>query len=108
MNDDNCPLIPTCYRVTSSFIDLDSASQLSGMHPEMILEFTRAELVAIAHIDRGGNPYFDDEAIFRLRQIEHLRSSQRTHLRTIRLILHLTDRVESAERELRGLRDRFR
>ena len=108
MSNGNYTLIPTFSEVSRGFVDLASASELSGMHPEMIIEVTRANIVLVARRDRAGNPYFDDEAIYRLRQIEHLRSEQRAHMRTIRLIMELLDRAESAERELRWLRDRMR
>jgi len=39
-------------------VDLRSAGKLSGMHPDMVLEFARAELIAVAEEDRAGNPYF--------------------------------------------------
>ncbi len=101
-------IIPSYGDISRGFVDLDAASELSGMHPEMILEVARARMVVISRKDREGNPYFDDEAIYRLRQIEHLRLEQRAHLRTIRLIMQLMDRAEAAEREVRWLRDRVR
>ena len=108
MTESDHTLIPTYSEVSRGFVDLASASELSGMHPEMIIEVTRANLVLVARKDRAGNPYFDDEAIYRLRRIEHLRSEQRAHMRTIRLIMELMDRAESAERQLRWLRERIR
>lgn len=87
--------------------DLEAASRLSGMHPEMILEFTRAGLILLSGKDPEGNPYFGDEAIYRLRQIEYLRNQQRAPIRTILLIIRLMDRAETAESELRFLRERM-
>jgi DNA-binding transcriptional MerR regulator len=101
-------IVPTYSETSRGFVDLEMASQLSGMHPEMILEVTRAQLVVISRQDRSGNPYFDDEAIYRLRQIEELRMKQRMQMRTVRLIMQLRDRAEAAEREVRWLRERMR
>jgi DNA-binding transcriptional MerR regulator len=106
MKDEYYSMVPYLH-VSHGFIDLKAASDLSGMHPEMILEFTRAQLVLVARKDRSGNPYFDDEGVYRLRQIEHLRHDQQAHLRTIRLVIQLMERAETAERELRNLRDRL-
>ncbi len=108
MSKTKLTIIPTQSEASPGFVDLDAASRLSGMHPEMILEVTRARLVVVAHKDREGNPYFDDAAIYRLRQIEHLRNQQRVQMRTIRLIIQLMDRAESAEREVRWLREQIR
>lgn len=101
-------LILASTEVSHGLIDLDAASELSGMHPEMIEEVARAELIVVSHHDRSGNPYFDDKAIYRLRQIERLRNEHRAHMRTIRLIVQLLDRTEAAEYELRRLRERLR
>ena len=101
-------IVPTRSGTTGGFVDLEAASELSGVHPEMILEFARARMVTVSWQDRSGNPYFDDEAIYRLRQIEHLRNQERMQMRTVRLILELMDRTETAERELRWLRERLR
>jgi DNA-binding transcriptional MerR regulator len=105
MKDEQSAMVPY-LNVTHGFINLQSASDLSGMHQEMILEFIRAELVTAAGKDQSGNPYFDDEGVYRLRQIEYLRHDQQAHLRTIRLVLQLMERAEAAEREVRRLRDR--
>ena len=86
---------------------LASASELSGMHPEMILEFVRADLVHVTSRDRSGAPVFREHDIARLRQIELLRSADRVSLRTIRHLMKLEDRLDAAERELRILRGRF-
>ena len=90
------------------YVSLQNASELSGMHPEMILEVIRGKLIRTVHEDDRGNLFFDAEAIYRLRQIEYLRTQQQTHMRTIRMIIQLLDRAEAAEKELRWLRQRVR
>jgi len=98
-------------------LGLDAASKLTGMHPQMVIEFVRASLVVPSSTSRPAGdpdaesepaaPAFDAAALYRLRQIEHLRTHHQAHLRTIRLVLGLLDRAEAAERELRHLRDRI-
>jgi len=97
-------------------LGLEAASELTGMHPQMVIEFVRASLVVPSSTTRPAgdadaesepaDPAFDAAALYRLRQIEHLRTHHQAHLRTICLVLGLLDRAEAAERELRQLRDR--
>ncbi len=101
MKESEYSLVSTC----SDLVDLDAASQQSGMHPEMILAIARSQLVSMSIIVVAGDLYFDGTAISRLRLIEELRVGQRAHMRTIRLIMHLTDRVETAEQNLRQFRE---
>ncbi|MGK0190214.1 MAG: hypothetical protein ACI9R3_006036 [Verrucomicrobiales bacterium] len=93
---------------TETAFDLDQTAELSGMHPEMILEFARAELIHISAGDPDSAPCFDQFAIARLRQIEHFRRHEKLNLRTVRYIVHLLDRLEAADSELRTLRERIR
>ncbi|MEM8955832.1 MAG: chaperone modulator CbpM [Verrucomicrobiota bacterium] len=89
--------------------DLKTAAELTGVHPEMILEFTRAQLVPSAQ--SGENPdsfRFDERAIYRLRQIESLRQRHHTNLRVIRYITQLLDRLDETEQELHLLREQLR
>ncbi len=86
--------------------DLPAAAELSGMHPEMILEFHRAHVVAVVRMDVGGRPCFDLRGVLRLRQIAVLREEGQMTLRTIRYVVGLIDRLEAAESELRVLRER--
>ncbi len=86
--------------------DLETAAELSGMHPEMILEFCRAHVVALH--PRGDRPRFDNRGIHRLRLIETLRQERGMSLRSIRFVVDLMERLDAAERELRALRERVR
>lgn len=88
--------------------DLERASDLSGLHPEMILEFLRAGLVHAHRPGEEGGPQFDEIAITRLRQIERLRRREGVSLRTLCLIMRLLDRIEDLDGELRTLRERMR
>lgn len=95
--------------VESRFISLTRASELTGLHPEMILEFVRAGLVPLAapHPRSGTQDGLDESALGRLHQIADLRDDQ-VNLRTVRYIMRLLDRLETAEHELRILRERLR
>lgn len=86
---------------------LDQAAELCGLHPEMILEFVRAELVQVAGPQHGTPPRFDQTAIIRLRHIATLRH-EHVSLRTVRYIIHLLDRLDATDRELHNLRERLR
>mgnify|MGYP005710500403 CR=1 FL=1 len=84
--------------------DLATASDLTGLHQEMILEFCRSSLVPLA-AETATEPSFDERGICRLRQIAELRNRQNVNLRTVRLIVRLLYRLENAETELRFLRE---
>ena len=78
------------------------------MHPEMILEFVRGNLVHVTFDGHSGEPVFREHHIVRLRQIERLRLVERVNLHTIRYLLKLQDRLDAAERELGILGTRVR
>jgi DNA-binding transcriptional MerR regulator len=86
---------------------LEEASDLCGLHPEMIEEFLRASLVQ-AFEGNGGELLFDQSGIARLRHIAHLRDHEHTSLRTLRYIVSLLDNLNALEREVRQLRERLR
>jgi DNA-binding transcriptional MerR regulator len=99
----------TCITETpigTSLVTLDEASDLSGMHPEMIEEFLRAHLIRAFKSD-DGTLYFDPSGIHRLRQIQYFREHEGTNLRTIRYIVSLLDSLDQRDRELRTLRDQL-
>ena len=79
--------------------DLEAAAEFSGMHPDMIREFGRAQFVRIAYTSRSGSPYFDRHGVDRLRQIERLRCQRHASLHIIQYITRLLDRLELAERQ---------
>jgi DNA-binding transcriptional MerR regulator len=89
--------------------DLAAAAELKGIHPDLILEFTRAELVPSAQSGQDDDSWlFDERAIYRLRQIESLRQRHHTNLRVIRYITQLLDRLDETEQELQLLREQLR
>lgn len=104
-------LIRHCEGVTGEarYFDLDTTAELSGVHRDLILEFTRAELLSSVRSGEDESGWqFDERAIYRLRQIDTLRQRHHTSLRVIRDILRLLDRLEDSEMELRRLREQLR
>ena len=87
--------------------NLQEASDLCGLHPEMIEEFLRASLVR-AFAGSPGELFFDQAAIARLRHIAYLRDHEQTSLRTLRYIVSLLDNLNAMESEVRDLRERLR
>ncbi|MEX2580011.1 MAG: chaperone modulator CbpM [Verrucomicrobiales bacterium] len=106
------------YQIVSSEIgetetfDLTTLSELTGLHEELIVEFARAHLVQTANrwedTAAEERPVFDERGLMRLRQIAELRDNQHVSLRTLRLVVHLLDRLEAAETELRTLKEQLR
>jgi hypothetical protein len=87
-------------------IDLPIASRLTGLHRELILEFTRASWIAVsASTIDAEEPIFDGQGVRRLRQIAELQYRQRMSFRMVRTIVCLLHRLDEAERELRFCRE---
>ncbi len=101
----------TCYQLIctsrkADVTDLDGASRLSGMHPEMIEVFLRAGIVR-SETDGNGIPCIDPNGIERLCQIQRIRRQGRPVLRNIRLIFSLADQLAETRNELSELRNRL-
>ena len=97
---------------TTETFDLETVSQLTGIHEELILEYTQAHLVEAVDSrspeDKDATPLFNERGLLRLRQIAELRDNQHVSLRTLRLIIHMLERLESTETELRALKEKLR
>lgn len=91
----------------SVFTPLIEAAELTGLHPEMIEEFLRGQLVQ-AFEDPAGEILFDSSGIARLRQLAHLRQREQVSLRMTRYIIGLLDSLEAREQELHTLREQLR
>ncbi|NNE91159.1 MAG: hypothetical protein HKN23_05890 [Verrucomicrobiales bacterium] len=86
-------------------VDLDAASQISGIHRELIRELVRGRLVRPIRSGETDRLLFDDRGLTRLRQIADLHFGEKLHFRTVRLIVRLLDRIEVAETELKYWRE---
>ncbi|MCW1925652.1 chaperone modulator CbpM [Luteolibacter arcticus] len=101
MNSDSEP-------ADGELLDLEAASRLCGLPSEMIVEFTRTKVISVV---RGGEPEslaFDSVCLHRLRKIEALHHDLSMTPKSIHFVMDLLDRLESAERELRMMRERLR
>jgi len=89
-------------------VDLETAARLSGLPSEMILEFSRTQVISVVRSGNSDSPAFDAVCLHRLRQIETLHHEWSMAPRSIGFVMDLFDRLEAAERELRLLRERLR
>lgn len=86
--------------------DLESASALSGMSADLILELSRWRLIDAGTETGSLENSFDMRSIYRLRQIEIFRQECSLGRDSLRLVAELVERLDAAERELRALRER--
>jgi hypothetical protein len=86
--------------------DLESASAISGMPAELILELRRCRIIDTGTSAGSSETSFDVRSIYRLRQIEIFRRECRLGPDSLRLVAGLVERLDAAERELRTLRER--
>lgn len=84
-------------------VDLKTASQQTGLHPDLI-----AELVEVHLVLATASLQFDRRGLNRLHQIANLRDQDNLSFRMVRSIVRLIDRLETAEEELRSLREQSR
>lgn len=83
---------------------LEMLVTLTGVPRTEILVYCRTGL-----LPASGNPeteelYFDDEAIYRIRRIEHLRAERGINLAGVRMIFDLMNEVQRLREEMRFLR----
>lgn len=110
MNPHDEPSPPLPSPGDEEFYDLETAAELSGMHPGIILELVRSRIVTLTQIreEDPDSPRFDARAIYRLRQIAVLREERTLDMHSVRFVIGLIERLENAERELRELREKSR
>jgi DNA-binding transcriptional MerR regulator len=81
--------------------DLTVTASHCEIHPDLIRHYCRIGLVQPAARDEAKNPYFDDDAIYWIRQIRELNREGEVGQRALRVILDLRRQVEELKRELR-------
>jgi hypothetical protein len=89
-------------------VDLETAARLCGLPAEMILEFSRTQVISVTRGGGEDGPVFDTVCLHRLRRIESLHHEWSMTPRSIGFVMDLFDRLDAAERELRVLRERLR
>ena len=87
---------------------LEETASLTGLLPQIIVQYTEAEYVRALETDAAGTPCFDETGILRLRRIEEMRILHGIDRNSLAYVLRLFDRLESVEQELQILRERLR
>lgn len=80
--------------------DLEVVAELTGIHPQAILDYQEQGLLQTVEPD--GN--YNDESVYTLRLIEQLRSTCEANPSGIKLILELIDEVDCLRSALRNQR----
>jgi DNA-binding transcriptional MerR regulator len=83
---------------------LEAASNLTGVHPDMLRYYCRAGLLGDYYAALTVDPTFDDDALYEVRRIEHYRRDQGVNLHALPVICALQREVEQLRAELRFLR----
>ncbi|MFT3992040.1 MAG: chaperone modulator CbpM [Luteolibacter sp.] len=77
---------------------LEIVSSITGISSETILRYQQHGLI------RPRNNHFDDETLYTLRRIEHLRETSGANVSGLKLILDLLHEVETLRSSLRSHR----
>ncbi|MEK7951267.1 chaperone modulator CbpM [Luteolibacter soli] len=101
-------MTPSSESPDDDVVDLETAARLCGLPTEMILEFSRTQVISVVRSSDPDAPEFDTVCLHRLRQIETLHHEWSMAPRSIGFVMDLFDRLEAAERELRAMRERLR
>ena len=87
------------------FYSLDATAHLAGVPRRSILIYCRAGLIRPVVQPPYGVMEFTEEAIYTVRQIEHLRTVHSLDLAWLKTMFDLLDEVERLRAELRFLRN---
>jgi DNA-binding transcriptional MerR regulator len=83
---------------------LDAVVHLTGVSRRSILVYCKSGLVRSVGDQQQGEFSFDDEAIYRIRRVEQLRTVHGLNLAGIRMIFELMSEIRRLENEMRFLR----
>lgn len=83
---------------------VEEAARLAGVHPDLLRHYHQRGLVFAAGATAGGEPVFDDQALYTARRIEHLRRRHGASLSSLPLLCELLREVEELRAEVRFLR----
>ena len=96
--------VPVFGLDTEASYSLEIIAQLTGVSSQTILYYREHGLIAQVPDAPPNAPRFDDEALRKLRLMEHLRTTCELNEAGLKLMLHLLDEVERLRAELRGQR----
>ena len=111
MKKPKVPESPACLSIEvfqpkpNVFYNLDATAHLAGVPRRSILIYCRAGLVRPVVQPPYGVLEFTEEAIYTVRQIEHLRTTHGLDLVWLKTIFDLFNEVERLRAELRFLRN---
>jgi DNA-binding transcriptional MerR regulator len=80
---------------------LNAVVHLTGVSRRSILVYCKSGLVRTSGNPQQGEFSFDDEAIYRIRRVEHLRLVHGINLAGIRMIFDLMNELQRLESEMR-------
>jgi len=83
---------------------LETASDLAGVHPDLLRYYCRHGMLGPARARLGDDATFDDEALYELRHIEAYRRRYGVNRQALPLLWELEHEVERLRAELRFLR----
>jgi DNA-binding transcriptional MerR regulator len=84
---------------------LDAAAQLTGVHPEMLLYYSRAGLIDALHGLAEAELFFEESALDEIRRIEHYRRHLGVGRRALPLVCELQRQADRQHIELRFLNE---
>lgn len=83
---------------------LETAADLTGVHPEMLRYYCRRGLLGPHRAEREREPTFDEEAIHEVRRIEHYRRHLAVSRQALPLVCELRREAERQHIEIHFLR----
>ncbi|MFD0894862.1 MerR family transcriptional regulator [Luteolibacter ambystomatis] len=83
---------------------LEEAAERTSVEPDVLRRYCRDGLLGAARTEGTADPVFDDDALYDIRRIEHLRHQQGVPLEVLPMVFHLVTEVERLREELRKLR----
>ncbi len=80
---------------------LEIIAEITGVSAQTILHYQEQGLIFPLKDSHSDLPYFNEDALRRLRRIEYLRISRKINVSELKLILNLMDEVDHLQKELR-------
>ena len=87
-----------------ALFSLETAADLTGVHPEMLRYYCRVGLLGADRIEGEREPTFDEEAIQEVRRIEHYRRHLAISRQALPLVCELRRKAERRQIDIHFLR----